>query len=38
MWPQVIVPADLGNPALWQQCRAARAELLKLLGLDGAGL
>lgn len=37
-WPQVIAPADLGNPALWQQCRAARAELLVLLGLARAGL
>jgi succinylarginine dihydrolase len=37
-WPPVIAPADLANPALWQQCRAARAALLAALGLDRAGL
>jgi succinylarginine dihydrolase len=33
-WPEAIAPADLGNPALWRQCRAARAALLSELGLD----
>jgi succinylarginine dihydrolase len=32
-WPEAIAPADLGNPALWAQCRAARAALLDDLGL-----
>jgi succinylarginine dihydrolase len=33
-WPEAIAPADLGNPALWAQCRAARAALLAELQLD----
>ncbi len=33
-WPAAIAPADLGNPALWAQCRAARAALLGELDLD----
>ncbi len=32
-WPEEIAPADLGNPALWAQCRAARAALLEALDL-----
>ncbi|MBV8972445.1 MAG: N-succinylarginine dihydrolase, partial [Sphingomonadaceae bacterium] len=32
-WPEVIAPADLAQPALWAQCRAARAALLAELGL-----
>ncbi|MCW1382436.1 N-succinylarginine dihydrolase [Novosphingobium sp. KCTC 2891] len=31
-WPEAIAPEDLGNPALWRQCRAARASLLAELG------
>lgn len=31
-WPERIAPADLGEPALWQQCLTARAALLELLG------
>ena len=31
-WPERIAPDDLGNPALWQQCRTARAALLDALG------
>jgi succinylarginine dihydrolase len=31
-WPEHITPEDLGNPALWQQCRTARAALLDALG------
>lgn len=33
-WPERIVPADLGDPALWRQCRAARTALLAELDLD----
>jgi succinylarginine dihydrolase len=33
-WPEEIAPADLGNPVLWTQCRAARAALLRELDLD----
>ena len=36
-WPESIAPADLGNPALWQQARAARAALLDELGLPELG-
>jgi succinylarginine dihydrolase len=32
-WPEAIAPTDLGNPALWRQCRVARAALLKAMGL-----
>lgn len=32
-WPEEIAPGDLGNPALWQQCRAARGALLTALEL-----
>lgn len=31
-WPERIAPEDLGNPALWRQCRTARAALLETLG------
>jgi succinylarginine dihydrolase len=31
-WPEHIAPDDLGDPALWQQCRVARAALLEGLG------
>ena len=31
-WPEHIAPADLGDPALWQHCRTARAALLDALG------
>ena len=31
-WPERIAPVDLGDPALWQQCRTARAALLDTLG------
>lgn len=31
-WPERIAPEDLGDPALWRQCRAARAALLETLG------
>ncbi|WP_448577427.1 N-succinylarginine dihydrolase [Thermaurantiacus sp.] len=37
-WPETIAPADLGNPDLMQQCRAARAALLDLLGIAPAEL
>jgi succinylarginine dihydrolase len=37
-WPEAIAPADLGNPDLLAQCRAARAALLDLLGLRGTGI
>ena len=30
-WPEAIAPDDLGDPALWQQCRTARAALLAVL-------
>jgi succinylarginine dihydrolase len=33
-WPEAIAPADLGDPALWRQCRSARAKLLGALGLS----
>ncbi|HPU17009.1 MAG TPA: N-succinylarginine dihydrolase, partial [Polymorphobacter sp.] len=33
-WPEAIAPADLGDPSLWAQCRAARMALLAELGLD----
>ena len=36
-WPEAITPADLGNPALWHQCRAARAALLDALDLSELG-
>jgi len=32
-WPEQIAPADLGDPALWQQAHTARAALLAELGL-----
>jgi succinylarginine dihydrolase len=32
-WPERIAPADLGDPALWAQSRAARLALLDLLDL-----
>lgn len=32
-WPERVTSADLGDPALWQQCRAARAALLDTLDL-----
>jgi succinylarginine dihydrolase len=35
-WPERIAPADLGNPDLWRECRAARAALLRHLRLDDA--
>ena len=31
-WPERIAPADLGEPELWDDCAAARAELLAALG------
>lgn len=31
-WPETIAPDDLGDPALWRQCRTARAALLETLG------
>jgi len=31
-WPDQIAPDDLGTPALWEQCRAARGALLEALG------
>lgn len=31
-WPERIAPDDLGEPALWRQCRTARAALLAGLG------
>ena len=31
-WPERIAPGDLGNPALWQHCRVARAALIDALG------
>ena len=34
-WPEAIAPADLGDPALWRQCRMARAAMLAELGLTG---
>jgi succinylarginine dihydrolase len=37
-WPETISPADLGNPDLMDQCRAARAALLDLLGITPAEL
>ncbi|MEG3176213.1 N-succinylarginine dihydrolase [Sphingomonas sp. RB3P16] len=37
-WPERIAPADLGDPALWQQCRSARAALLALLGFGPGDL
>lgn len=33
-WPEQIAPADLGDPALWAQCRTARAALLDMLGFE----
>ena len=32
-WPVEIAPDDLGDPALWAQCRTARATLLDALDL-----
>ncbi len=32
-WPERIAPADLGNPDLMDQCRAARRALLDALGI-----
>lgn len=32
-WPEAITPAQLDDPALWSQARAARAALLDALGL-----
>ncbi len=32
-WPETIEPGDLGNPAMWRQCRQARLALLDLLDL-----
>ncbi len=37
-WPERIAPADLGDPALWQQCRVARAALLDALGFAAGEL
>lgn len=37
-WPEAISPADLGNPDLMAQCRAARAALLDHLGIAPAEL
>ena len=37
-WPEAIAPADMANPELWGQVRAARAELLALLELGACGL
>jgi len=31
-WPERIAPEDIGEPALWRQCRAARTALLRSLG------
>jgi succinylarginine dihydrolase len=33
-WPETIAPADLGNPALWAEARAARQALMDWLKLD----
>ncbi|WP_010187709.1 N-succinylarginine dihydrolase [Sphingomonas sp. PAMC 26605] len=33
-WPERIAPDDLGDPALWRQCRTARAALLEGLGFE----
>lgn len=33
-WPEAIAPADLANPALWRQCRAARVAVLRALHLE----
>jgi len=33
-WPAEIAPDDLGRPALWAQCRSARAALLAALDLS----
>ena len=32
-WPEHVAPTDLGDPALWAQCRAARTALLTALDL-----
>lgn len=32
-WPERITPADIGNPALWEQCWVARRALLAEMGL-----
>ena len=32
-WPEAIAPDDLARPALWEQARKARAELLQALDL-----
>ncbi|WP_448581039.1 N-succinylarginine dihydrolase [Thermaurantiacus sp.] len=37
-WPKTIAPADLGNPDLMDQCRAARTALLDALGIAPAEL
>jgi succinylarginine dihydrolase len=37
-WPEEIAPDDLGRPALWAACRAARAALLAELDLDELGI
>ena len=37
-WPETIAPADLGNPDLMDQCRAARRALLDALGIAPAEL
>jgi succinylarginine dihydrolase len=34
LWPEVIDPADLGNPALWGDIRHARTTLLGALDLN----
>ncbi len=36
-WPAEIAPDDLVQPALWAQCRAARAALLDALDLGELG-
>ena len=37
-WPQAITAADIGNPALWDQCHAAHAALLHALAIAPAEL
>ncbi|NML93061.1 N-succinylarginine dihydrolase [Novosphingobium olei] len=37
-WPERIAPEDLGDPALWRQCRTARAALLDTLGFASGEL
>ncbi len=35
-WPEQIAPADLGTPALWEDCWAARAALMTLIETSSA--